>query len=202
MLYFYIIPPIILYALFFYKFIRKYQYIHYAFVAIISIVFGATEGHNFVNNGFVGAAFFIVVMFTGSLSKSKLKKALMQVRAQYAIIGFIFISSHSIPYLLYVLDEGMVFVHLTIPIGIVIYLFFIPLSITSFSFVRKHMGYKLWKKFHNWAYLSYLLMFVHLYFISNSRSSFYLVLFIIYTVFRVIQYIDKHQTKKRLLNRE
>ncbi len=199
MIYVLTIFPLVIYAFFFYKFIRKYEFYHYGIAAIISLYFGLVEGHNFFNEGFLGVSFFIIVMFTGVLTKSRLKKSLSQIRAQYSIIGFILISGHAMPYLLYVLDEGLVFAHLTIIIGIISYVIFIPLFITSFMIIRKRMTFKQWKKVHRFAYLGYTLIFLHMYLINNSRREFYLVLFITYSVLKTIAVIDKYYTKKKLL---
>lgn len=199
MIYVLTILPLVLYAFFFYKFIRKYELYHYGFAAIISLIFGIAEGHNFFNEGFLGVSFFIIVMFTGVLSKGRLKKSLSQIRAQYSIIGFILISGHAMPYLLYVLDEELVFAHLTIIIGIISYVIFIPLFVSSFMIIRRRMTFKQWKRIHRFAYAGYTLIFIHLYLINNSRREFYLALFIVYFILKIITVIDKYYTKKKLL---
>lgn len=198
MIYVITIFPLVLYAFFFHKFIRKYEFIHYGITGVIALAFGVVEGHNFFNEGFLGVSFFIIVMFTGVLTKSKLKRNLSQVRAQYAIIGFILISGHALPYLFYLLEEGMIFVHLTIIIGIICYVIFVPLFITSFMIIRRRMTFKQWKGLHKFAYLSYGLIFLHLFLINNSRQMFYVVLFALYTVLKIIAVLDKHYTKKKL----
>jgi DMSO/TMAO reductase YedYZ heme-binding membrane subunit len=190
--------PLVLYAFFFYKFIRKYEFYHYGVTAIIALAFGLVEGHNFFNEGFLGVTFFIIVMFTGVLTKSILKQRLNQVRAQYAIIGFIFISGHAIPYLSYLLDEGLVFAHSTIIIGIICYVIFVPLFITSFMIIRKRMTFRQWKSVHQFAYASYILIFVHLLLINNSRQLFYIVLLSIYVVLKTISLIEKYYIKRQI----
>lgn len=198
MIYVVTIIPIVIYAFFFHKFIRKYEFIHYGITGVISLIFGIVEGHNFFNEGFLGVSFFIIVMFTGVLTKGKLKRSLNQVRAQYAIIGFIFISGHALPYLFYLLEEGMIFVHLTIIIGIICYTIFVPLFVTSFMIIRRKMTFKQWKRLHKFAYLSYGLLFIHLFLINNSRQLFYVVLFAVYTVLKIIAILDKYYTKKKI----
>lgn len=198
MLYVITVFPLILYAFFFFKFIRKYDLFHYGFAAVISIAFGVMEGHNFFNGGFAGVSFFLIVMFAGVLPKSKLKRSLHQIRAQYAIIGFILISGHALPYLLYLLDEGLIFVHLTITMGIICYIIFVPLFATSFMIIRRRMNFTTWKAIHRFAYPSYGLIFLHLFLINNSRQQFYLVLFASYTVLELINVFDKYYTKKKL----
>jgi DMSO/TMAO reductase YedYZ heme-binding membrane subunit len=199
MIYVITVFPLVLYAFFFHKFIRKYEFIHYIVIGIIALAFGVSEGHNFFNEGFLGVSFFFIVMFTGVLAKGKLKRNLNQIRAQYAIIGFILISGHALPYLFYLLEEGMIFVHFTIPLGILSYAIFMPLFVTSFMFVRRRMTLIQWKRIHKFAYLGYGLIFFHLFLIDNSRQVFYLVVFIIYTILKVISALDKQYTKKKLL---
>jgi len=198
MIYVVTIFPLVLYAFFFHKFIRKFEFIHYIVVGIIALAFGVSEGHNFFNEGFLGVSFFLIVMFTGVLSKGKLKRNLSQIRAQYAIIGFILISGHALPYLFYLLEEGLIFIHLTIPFGIICYVLFVPLFITSFMIIRRRMTFTQWKRIHKFAYLEYGLMFFHLFLINNSRQIFYLVIFVIYTILKVISVLDKQYTKKKL----
>lgn len=197
MIYFILVPLLVLIGLVFNKQIKKYQYFIYIVATAIAIGTAVVEELNFVNAGFLGLSFFIVVMFTGALARSKFKNKLLKIRTQYSIIGFLLISSHAIPFTLYSLDEGLVFKHIVIPIGILNYLVFIPLFILSFQLVKKQIGFKLWKKINQFAYIGYLLVFLHLYLQANSRQSFYLALFIIYTVFRLINLIlSKKVTRK------
>jgi len=198
MIYIIIILPLILYAYFGYKVIRKYEYVHYAIFGILAIIGGTIENHNFLNAGFLGVSLFIIVMFTGVIASSKLKKRLMQVRAQYAIMGFIIISSHSIAFFSYLFEEGLIFVHVSIIFGVICYLVFVPLFITSFVIIRKQLGYKNWKKLHSFGYLGYLALFLHLYLINNSRQDFYLVLFSVYALFKIIAILDKYFTLKKV----
>ncbi len=197
MIYYLLIIPIVLYAYFFPKFIRKTQYYHYALALITTIIGLAIKDYTFLSEGFLGLSFFIVVMFTGVLSSGKLKKRLMSVRGIYAIIGYILVSSHALTYLQYTIDEDVFLSSIVIPIGLAIYLTFLPLFITSFNTIRKHMSYKTWKFIHRFAYLGYGLLFFHLYLLNNSRQIFYIGLFSIYTIFRIIQAVDKHNVMKK-----
>jgi len=197
MIYYLLVIPLVLYAYLFPKFIRKNQYFHYAIALIATIIGLVINNYTFLNEGFLSLSFFIVVMFTGVLSSSKLKKRLMSVRGIYAIIGYILVSSHAISYLQYTIDEEVFTSHIVIPIGLIIYLTFLPLFITSFKIVRKHMSYKTWKIIHRFAYLGYLLLFFHLYLLDNSRQIFYIGLFGIYTIFRIVQAIDKYSVMKK-----
>lgn len=198
MIYLITILPFVIYAYFGYKFIRKYEYVHYVLFAIVSVIGIAIEDHNFINGGFLGVSLFIIVMFTGVIASSTLKKRLMQVRAQYAIMGFIVISSHSLPFFSYLFEESLLFVHLSIIFGIICYIIFIPLFVTSFMFIRKKLGYKNWKKLHNFGYIGYISMFIHLYLLNNSRQELYLVIFAVYAVFKIIALIDKKNTMSKI----
>lgn len=198
MIYLIFILPLIAYAYFSPKFIRKYRYIHYILAAIIAVIAASLESHNFITDGFLGLSFFIIVMFTATLSQSTIKKRLNTVRGVYSIIAFILISSHAISYLLFVLEEGLFLSSWVIPIGLIVYLTFLPLFITSFTEIRKHIPYRQWKNIHNYAYFGYAFLFLHLYLLDNSRSIYYLGLFSIYLIFRLIQYIDKMLAKKKV----
>lgn len=198
MIYFLFTIPLVIYAYFGHRFIRKFEYVHYVLCLILAIIGGSIEGHNVLNQGFLGTSLFLIVMYTGVIAKSTLKQRLMRIRAQYAIMGFILISSHAITYLAYLLDEGMIFVHASIPLGLLAYLIFIPLFITSFVFIRKQIGYKYWKKLHQFGYIGYLALFIHLYFIANSRQEFYVTIFTVYGLFRLIAVFDRYFTKKQL----
>lgn len=198
MIYLVTIIPFVLYAYFAYKFIRKYEYIHYALFALLAIIGASLESHNFLNEGFIGVSLFIIVMFTGVLASSTLKKRLSQVRAQYAIMGFIIISGHSLTFFSYLFEESLLFSHISIIFGMIVYLIFIPLFVTSFMFIRKRMGYKNWKKLHSFAYLGYIALFIHLFSINNSRQEFYIVLFSVYAVFKIIAFLDKYFTMRAI----
>lgn len=144
---------------------RKQLYIAVWFV-LAAVV--ALRGKPFVTpfvKGFVGFAFFYVVMITGALNpKWKLTKKLRSVRAPYSILGFVLLMSHPLNYVAEVLSKQR-----EIPyFGIAAFVVMIPLFITSYMMVRKRMKPQTWVKLQKWAYLSYALILVHL--VVNASS--------------------------------
>ena len=109
--------------------------------------------------GYVGFAFFYVVMITGALDpKWALTKRLRSVRTSYSIIGFTLLIAHPLSYAIAVISGAT-----TIPwFGLGAFLVMIPLFITSYISVRKRMKAKTWIKLQKWAYLSYILILIHL----------------------------------------
>lgn len=144
---------------------RKQLYIAVWFVLAAVI---ALRGKAFVTpfvKGFVGFAFFYVVMITGALNpKWKLTKKLRSVRATYSILGFVLLMSHPLNYVAEVLSKQR-----DIPyFGVAAFLIMVPLFITSYMAIRKKMKAQSWVKLQRWAYLSYALILVHL--VVNASS--------------------------------
>lgn len=115
--------------------------------------------------GFVGYALFFVVAITGALPpKWTLTKRLMSVRGAYSILGFIILTAHPIFYASEILSGVR-----AIPLeGVLSYVIMIPLWITSYMKIRIKMSPKNWKNLQRFAYLSYVLMFIHL--IENAST--------------------------------
>ena len=144
---------------------RKQLYVGVWFVLAAII---ALRGKPFVTpfvKGFVGFAFFYVVMITGALNPSwKLTKKLRSVRAPYSILGFVLLMSHPLNYVAEVLSKQR-----DIPyFGVAAFLIMVPLFITSYMAIRKKMKAQSWVKLQRWAYLSYALILVHL--VVNASS--------------------------------
>lgn len=144
---------------------RKQLYVGVWFVLAAII---ALRGKPFVTpfvKGFVGFAFFYVVMITGALNPSwKLTKKLRSVRAPYSILGFVLLMSHPLNYVAEVLSKQR-----DIPyFGVAAFLIMIPLFITSYMTIRKKMKAQSWVKLQRWAYPVYALMLIHL--VVNASS--------------------------------
>ena len=138
---------------------RKQLYVGVWFVLAAII---ALRGKPFVTpfvKGFVGFAFFYVVMITGALNPSwKLTKKLRSVRAPYSILGFVLLMSHPLNYVAEVLSKQR-----DIPyFGFAAFLIMVPLFITSYMAIRKKMKAQTWVKLQRWAYPVYALMLIHL----------------------------------------
>ena len=144
---------------------RKQLYVGVWFVLAAII---ALRGKPFVTpfvKGFVGFAFFYVVMITGALNPSwKLTKKLRSVRAPYSILGFVLLMSHPLNYVAEVLSKQR-----DIPyFGVAAFLIMVPLFITSYMAIRKKMKAQSWVKLQRWAYPVYALMLILL--VVNASS--------------------------------
>lgn len=153
------------------------------------------------NKGFLGLAFFYVVMIIGVLDKKKsLYKKLYAIRAELSILGFIVLSPHAIFYLIdFLFKNGKFEV-----IGIIAYLVMVPLFITSFKKVRSKFSFYNWKKIQWFAYIVYLLIFVHL-IINHSLTSnliLYFILFVPYIIYKPYYFLknEKEFYKKIIKN--
>lgn len=134
--------------------------------------------------GYLGLAFLYIVMMTGALKKkSTLYKKLMGVRREYSIIGFIFVSFHGLKYLIEFLQNARHFEWL----GVIPYVIMLPLFITSFMVVRRKFTFTTWKKIQQFAYIAYILIFVHLIIVASNVQNFivYFVLFVPYIVLKL-----------------
>lgn len=175
-------------AIFANKGIRRHNIKLYIAATIISIVaFLAKDKIKLVEpliQGYLGLSLLYLVMFTGALKdKTKLKTKLAGVRREYSISGFIFLTPHALNYFIEFLSDISV---LSDWIGVVAFTIMIPLFITSFMFFRKKFTYSGWKKLQQWAYVSYILIFIHLILVSEMPNlAVYIVLFVPYIVMKL-----------------
>lgn len=146
-----------------------------------------TAAFDLIISGMLGYSFFVVVMFAGAFKKqTKLSKRLRSVRKEYSILGFIFLLPHFLVYLLEFINGEYPW-ELFGVIGAVI---MIPLFITSFGFIKKKMNIKKWKKLQKWAYLVYVLIFIHLIIVASPEHQIsYVIIFGLYTVLKFKNYL-------------
>lgn len=182
------------------KNIRKHNTKIYIFATLFAIVtfvlrykVKITEP---LTQGYLALAFLYIVMVTGAFNnKSFFFKKLMVVRREYSIIGFILLTSHASKYLIEFLNGDIRFEWL----GVIPFVIMFPLFITSFMVFRKKFTFTTWKKIQRFAYLAYILIFVHLIIVSEMPNFLvYLVLFIPYIVLKMIKEY-KLYTKKKIL---
>ncbi len=186
---------ITLLALFFYKHIHKYKYILYV-ISFVTAIALHEEG-NYVTYGFTGLAFFIVVMYSGILEKGNLRKRLFMVRAEYAIIGTIFLFPHMLGYIELVLEEvGLFSAPINYYLGVSSGILILPLFITSFTFIRKKVVYRKWKNIHTIAYPLYGLIAFHLILINNQRQLMYILIFGSYAGLKSTMLLGNYRKKK------
>lgn len=134
--------------------------------------------------GYVGFAFFYVVMITGALPQTwKLTLKLKSVRAPYSILGFILLMAHPLFYALEVLQGQR---EIPLP-GIIAFVIMIPLFVTSYMKIRVKMKAKTWKKLQQAAYVSYAFILLHLIVQASTPINRILAvaLFAIYAIFKI-----------------
>ena len=192
---------ILILVFFFYKSIRKFNYYIYAACAILSII-SFTQETTIINMGYASLSFFLVVMFTGVLEKSEMKKRLMGVRAELAIMGTIFAVTHGLKFIVYAIDYDFLWAApLYFYLGVAAVFISLPLFITSFMFIRKKIKGKVWKNLHKLSYLFYVLVGLHLAFISNQRIFFYIGIFSVYVFMRSWTYLEKKLKPKTTIQK-
>lgn len=181
---------LILLAMYGGKFVRKHNVKIYIGVLILSIIAFILKDKVAVFNpfleGFVGLSFFYVVMITGALKdKSKLKVKLMGLRREYSIIGFMLISIHGIRYYLEYFGDSPALERL---VGVIAFVIMIPLFITSFMKIRKKMSRQSWVKLQRFAYLAYVLIFIHLLLMAEMPNLLvYIILFVPYFILKTMK---------------
>ncbi|AIQ13390.1 ferric reductase-like transmembrane domain-containing protein [Paenibacillus durus] len=162
-----------------------------------------------VSHGVISIALFIPVMFAGALNNRwNYTRKLMSIRAPLAIIASILMLAHGFVYLVRFLvrvssmlssDEATVLrktIYLSYSvIGIIAFIVMIPLFITSFRKVRSRIGGAKWRKIQRWAYLFYLLAYLHVLLILIMdkdtdwlRLVLYTGIFGSYTILRLMKY--------------
>ncbi len=155
-----------------YKNIKKYELRLYIISVVLSIAIPLIN-INLLDD--FAIAFFLVVMYAGAFSrKQEIGKRLRSIRKEYSIIGFIFASCHGI---YYIYGDNIEL------IGLISLIMAIPLTYTSFIFVRKRMSNKLWKRVQKLAYIMYIGMFVHMIVLEEYA---YILVFLPYLILKIV----------------
>ncbi|TVP84602.1 MAG: hypothetical protein EA375_06335 [Acholeplasmataceae bacterium] len=114
-------------------------------------------------SGHLSLSLFLLVMFAGVLKKKTvLRKPLDRVRGDMAILAFILLLPHAQSRL----DLALRGYNST---GLVAFVLFIPLVLTSFMFIRKRMRPASWKLLHKLSYITYFMIYLHLAFIISLQ---------------------------------
>lgn len=216
-------------ALFFTGAIRKSNYIFYFIAAVISITTAIYEILRITSNakldgilltlekasmrGFISISFFILVMYAGSLNtRWSITKKLLSIRAELAILGSIMLLPHGIIYfarflilkLPKIMSEGSfpLLYFSYIAVGIIGFIIMIPLFITSIRKIRYKMKGMRWKKLQRWAYLFYILAYVHILLVLLNekeldwlRLSTYTIIFGSYMTLKLLKSKNAAQVK-------
>ncbi len=179
---------------------------------------------SFITRGAFTGALFTIVMFAGAFPQGSFgAKTFMPVRAQLSILGSIFALSHGLAlaktYALRILaggsfskiyeDMGLQTV-LSLVVSALLMLVMLPLFITSFKAIRKKMNPKSWKRLQQFAYLFYLLMFVHILAFEIPKAMrgiegyalnvfAYSLMFLCYLFCRILRYV--YRQNKELMSK-
>ena len=197
------IPFIIIFALLaIYKgqWIRKHNVKLYIIAVVLAVVtYFLIDKVKIIEpfiQGYLGLSLLYVVMFTGALKdKSKLKIKLVSVRREYSILGFIFISTHGIRYYLDYFGSSPAIERL---VGVVAFLIMVPLFITSFMKIRRKMSRRLWVNLQRFAYVVYVLIFIHLLLMASMPNLLvYIVLFVPYFILKAIKEVKKYRSNNK-----
>ncbi|MEF9951776.1 MAG: ferric reductase-like transmembrane domain-containing protein [Clostridium sp.] len=206
--------------------IKKHAWVYYllaSFVAIATIgsqfglmIFGIQiqgivgELLKISLKGIISVAFFILVMVPGALSRKwGITKRLLRIRAELAIIASILILPHGIMYLVYfvmgLLEGGpLSIVYLSFSIaGIIALVIMMPLFITSFKNIRIEIQGGKWKMVQKWAYVFYILTYLHVIIILVARDNVdiikvatYSIIFGLYGVAKIAKFICSKRKAK------
>ncbi len=147
-----------------------------------------------VKGGALAGALFILVMYAAVIpAKSPFRAKLMKLRAELAIMASFITLSHNIVYgrkyfvLLFTEAGSMHAAELAAAVlSLLMILLLVPLTLTSFMFVRRKMQPKKWKSLQRWSYLFYAFLYVHIALIYGKNillgKGTYLFGFILYTL--------------------
>lgn len=182
----------ILLSVFLHQYIRKFDYYIYGVTVIIALL-SLSEEANIVTLGYVPFGMFLVVMISGAMDKSFIRKRLFMVRRELAIIASILLFPHAFGFLEYYLEDlGLDEGSLSFFLGVIAAFIVIPLFVTSFQFVRRKMNYKQWKNLHKLSYVFYLLVGLHLILIQNERMVMYIILFATYFAIKLYNLLIRY----------
>jgi len=167
---------------------------------VLAIVFGIVSfilDFELGTQGFIGLAFFIIVMFAGAFKKgSTISKRFKSIRKEYSILGFVVLLPHAVKYLIQFLD-GSYHVEWY---GIIAMVVMIPLFITSFTVIKKKMNIKKWYELQRWAYLAYAGIFLHLLMIGEKEHTIaYIVIFGLYSLLKFKNDIFNKENKQYVI---
>lgn len=202
-----LILPLSAVVYFFRRYIHRNEYRFYAGTLIFSVILGililvGQENlwifNQLVVEGHVSFALFVIVMYGGAFPlKSKPKKYIMQIRREFALIGFLLL----IPHAVYRLSLALGGYNFT---GLIAFLIMIPLVIVSYPKVRKKLKPGTWKNVHKMAYIVYLMIYIHVGFVLFVAGSFnqfeivydawpYHAIFILYLILKARVVYLKHK---------
>lgn len=166
-----------------------------------------------VVSGYLPAAIFMVVMYTGALAKySKVSKKLRSIRTELSIIGVILYLPHTVLYSVFSAPYGIgqilngqvdIFIQLMTWTGLINAVLLFVLGFTSLTKVRSKLGEKKCKTIQKWSYLFYFNCFIHYMTLSIrgdhfERTLIYVFIYGIYLYLKV-NYMLNHIKKNNIV---
>ena len=203
--------------------IKKYPMVFYALAVLLDVVFIATFYFDMprafwkvifvlIQKCTLSLAIFVVVMFIGCFARdSKVSTMLRPIRSELSIIAWILSLGHMalylVKYLPIILRGGAINTNVltSFILAIVLLVLLLVLGVTSFAIVKKHMKADAWRKLQKWAYVFFMLVYVHLLFMllpsalhggaaAQASVGVYSVVFVAYAVMRVCRaLVDKQK---------
>jgi len=138
---------------------------------------------DYIHVGSLAHPMLIIIMYVGALNvKIPFVKKLMSIRKEISIISGFPVLTHTIVRTMnnfpnslkyftnnaeymetarFTNELGLGISSFSYVMGIFLVILFIPLWVTSFDWVRKHMSAVKWKKLQRWSYGLYALLFIH-----------------------------------------
>lgn len=138
---------------------------------------------DYIHMGTFGHPLLIIIMYTGALNpKIQFVKKLYSIRKELSIISGFPVLTHSLIRITNTFPNSLKFFtnnaeymvnsevtsklgagisNFSFVIGILLFVIFVPLWITSFDSVHKKMGNVKWRKLQKWAYVLYAILFIH-----------------------------------------
>ncbi len=131
-----------------------------------------------LTKGYLAAALFAVVMFTGTMDeRSRLRRQLQPIRAELSILSFVLAVDHVIVFLpTYLPRLGSIFAHspviaMSLTVALLLTVLYAVLSVTSVRVLRVRIPYRTWKALQRSSYLMVGLLWLHIV-LALGRSAF------------------------------
>jgi len=176
-----------LFAYFFGKYIRRFDWVLYGVSFMLACTSFFIELGPLIE-GELALGIWLVVIFTGVIPfQHEVGKRWRAVRKELAILGFILISPHAFYYLFVDIEFEW--------IGVIAYALMVPLTVISFTFIRRKMNPKLWKRIQQLSYLIYGLTFIHLIVVGEGEYVIPLVAYVITKLFYEFKQYQKRQAR-------
>lgn len=153
------------------------------------------------NSGIIAVSLFVLSLAINPLrilfEQVDLFKLLMRYRRNLGVAVFIYAAIHTFCFLMkkgFGQEALNYLLHPVIVPGLIAFLIFIPLTITSNNYFVRKLGHKKWSRLHELAYLAEILVFIHMILQFGNTQLLGLALFIpLFT----IQYLRRKKLKTR-----